>query len=76
MAGMGLAVASEFAFSPELASGEVVPALTDWTLPPISLSAVFPTGRMASTKARAFVAFVEDCLRAEPSPGPGPPSIR
>jgi hypothetical protein len=33
-------------------------------LPPTSLSAVFPTGRLASTKARAFVSFVERCLAA------------
>ncbi|WP_323991594.1 LysR family transcriptional regulator [Nguyenibacter sp. L1] len=62
-AGVGLTVASEFAFSPELKTGEVITALDDWTLPPISLSAVYPTGRMASTKARAFVSFVEECLK-------------
>jgi DNA-binding transcriptional LysR family regulator len=62
-AGIGLTVASEFAFSPELRTGEVVTALVDWVLPPISLSAVYPTGRMASTKARAFVSFVEECLK-------------
>ena len=62
---MGFAVASEWAFSPELKSGEVVPVLEDWSLPSIPLSAVYPTGRMASTKARQFVAFVEDCLAPE-----------
>lgn len=62
IAGIGLTVASEFAFSPELESGEVIAVLEDWTLPPIILSAVYPTGRMASMKARAFVSFVEDCL--------------
>jgi DNA-binding transcriptional LysR family regulator len=62
-AGVGLTVASEFAFAPELKSGEVEPVLLDWTLPPITLSAVYPTGRMAASKARAFVAFVEDCLK-------------
>ncbi|ACB95459.1 LysR family transcriptional regulator [Beijerinckia indica] len=63
LAGIGLTIASEFAFSPELKTGEVVTALDDWTLPAISLSAVYPTGRMASTKARAFVSFVEECLK-------------
>jgi DNA-binding transcriptional LysR family regulator len=63
IAGVGLTVASEFAFAPELKSGEIVTALDDWTLPPIGLSAVYPTGRMASKKSRAFVAFVEDCLK-------------
>jgi len=59
---MGLAVASEWMFAPELASGAVQAVLTDWTLPPIDLWAVFPSGRMATTKARAFVAFVEHLL--------------
>ncbi len=63
LTGVGLAVASEFSFAPELTSGEVVSALDDWSLPPIVLSAVYPTGRMASSKARAFVSFVEECLR-------------
>jgi DNA-binding transcriptional LysR family regulator len=56
---MGLTVASEWLFAPELRSGKVVAILEDWTLPSNYLSAVYPTGRLASTKARAFVAFVE-----------------
>jgi DNA-binding transcriptional LysR family regulator len=56
---MGLAVASEWLFAPELKSGKVVAILQDWALPSNTLSAVYPTGRLASTKARAFVAFVE-----------------
>ena len=63
-AGIGLTVASEFAFSPELKSGEVVAVLQEWALPPISLSAVYPTGRLAGSKARAVVSFVEACLKS------------
>ncbi|WP_297355525.1 LysR family transcriptional regulator [Paraburkholderia sp.] len=59
---MGLAVASEWMFSPELADGTVQAVLTEWTLPTIDVWAVFPSGRMATTKARAFVAFVEHLL--------------
>jgi DNA-binding transcriptional LysR family regulator len=59
---MGLAVASEWMFSPELADGTVQAVLTEWTLPSIDVWAVFPSGRMATTKARAFVAFVEHLL--------------
>jgi DNA-binding transcriptional LysR family regulator len=61
---LGLAVAAEWLFSPELKSGKVVPILQDWSLPPTNLSAVYPTGRLASTKARAFVSFVERCMAA------------
>lgn len=63
LAGMGLAIASAWMFSPELASGAVRPVLTDWSLPPVDLWAVYPTGRMPSAKARAFAAFVEAELK-------------
>jgi DNA-binding transcriptional LysR family regulator len=61
---LGLAVSSEWLFSPELKSGEVVPILEDWSLPTTNLSAVYPAGRLASTKARAFVSFVERIMTA------------
>lgn len=65
---IGLAVASEWAFAPELKSGEVVAVMDDWKLPTIALSALYPTGRMASSKARQFAAFVEECLSGEFAP--------
>jgi DNA-binding transcriptional LysR family regulator len=58
-ADLGLTVSSEWMFVPELRSGTVRAVLEDWTLPPIDLWAVFPTGRRTSAKARAFVTFVE-----------------
>jgi DNA-binding transcriptional LysR family regulator len=61
-AGLGLAVASEWMFAPELKRGLVRAVLQDWALPPTELWAVFPTGRRASAKARAFVAFIEQAL--------------
>jgi DNA-binding transcriptional LysR family regulator len=69
-ADMGLAVASEWAFWPELKSGAVVSAMDDWVLPGIPLSAVYPTGRLASSKARQFVSFVEESLAPEFAPYP------
>ncbi len=61
-AGLGLAVASEWMFAPELERGLVRAVLQDWTLLPTELWAIFPTGRRASAKARAFVAFIEEAL--------------
>lgn len=55
-------MASEWMFAPELASGAVREVVTDWTLPNQDLWAVFPTGRMASAKARAFVEYVQGLL--------------
>jgi len=62
LADMGLAVTSDWMFAPELANGAVRRVLPEWTLAPIDLWAVFPTGRLASAKARAFADFVEDAL--------------
>ncbi|CAN5472897.1 LysR family transcriptional regulator [soil metagenome] len=62
MAGLGLGIASEWIFSPELKSGALVSVLDDWSLPPVDLWAVYPTGRLASIKARAFADFVEAVL--------------
>lgn len=62
LADMGIAVASEWMFAPELASGQVRRLLPGWMLPAMDLWAVFPSGRKASAKARAFAAFVEALL--------------
>jgi DNA-binding transcriptional LysR family regulator len=64
---MALGVSSEWNFSPELKSGKVVAILDDWTLPPTNLSAVYPAGRLATTKARAFVSYVERFMAHEPA---------
>ena len=63
LADMGIAIASEWMFADELRSGAVKTVLNEWTLPPIDLWAVFPTGRMVSAKARAFADFVEAMLQ-------------
>jgi DNA-binding transcriptional LysR family regulator len=59
LGGMGFAISSEWMFAPEMKSGAARAVLTDWTLPPMNVWAVFPAGRMASAKARAFAAFME-----------------
>ncbi|MGG7673851.1 LysR family transcriptional regulator [Pseudomonas sp. WC2] len=62
LADQGLTIASEWMFARELASGAVKRVMHDWTLPDLDLWAVFPTGRMASAKARAFVEYVQGLL--------------
>ncbi|WP_363147278.1 substrate binding domain-containing protein [Rhizobium sp. 60-20] len=59
LADIGLAIASDWMFQLELETGAVRRILEDWDLPPIDLWALFPTGRLASAKARAFADFVE-----------------
>jgi DNA-binding transcriptional LysR family regulator len=62
LAHQGLTAASAWMFAPELASGVVREVMTQWTLPAQELWAVFPTGRMASAKARAFVEYAQGLL--------------
>lgn len=64
LAGLGFAIASEWLFAPELKSGMVRSVLEDWSLPPLDLWAVFPTGRQVSAKARAFAHFIAQQIQA------------
>ncbi|KRQ94829.1 transcriptional regulator [Bradyrhizobium jicamae] len=59
LANLGLAVVSDCMLGDELKSGAVREVLADWRLPSIDIWAVFPTGRRASAKARAFAEFVQ-----------------
>jgi DNA-binding transcriptional LysR family regulator len=63
LAGAGLAITSEWMFTPEIADSTVKVVLQDWELPRIDLWAVFPAGRTASTKARTFTQFVQEVMR-------------
>ena len=64
LANAGIAVASEWMFSPEIADRTVQMVLQDWELRGIDLWAVFPAGRTATTKARTFTQFVQELMRA------------
>lgn len=69
LADMGLTIASDWMFAPELENGAVVRVLEAWSLPSIDLWAVFPAGRMMTAKARQFAEFVESIMKA-PDPHP------
>jgi DNA-binding transcriptional LysR family regulator len=62
MAGLGFTVADRWMFAPELESGEVVPLIEEWRLPSIDLWAIYPSGQLTSTKARAFVKWFEKII--------------
>ncbi len=62
LAGQGYAITSRWMFAPELASGVVVPLLNEWSLPSMELWMVYPSGRLTSTKARAFVKWFEGII--------------
>ena len=70
LANAGIAIASEWMFAPEIADGTAKVVLQDWELPRIDLWAVFPAGRTATAKARAFTQFVQNVMRI-PNGSPG-----
>jgi DNA-binding transcriptional LysR family regulator len=63
LANAGLAIASEWMFTPEIVDGAVKVVLRDWELPRIDLWALFPAGRTATTKARSFMEFAQEVMR-------------
>lgn len=72
IAGQGFAISARWMFAPELESGEVVRVLDGWTLPPIDLWVIYPSGRLTSAKARTFVKWVEKMISGSPLIRPTP----
>jgi DNA-binding transcriptional LysR family regulator len=64
IAGLGLAITARWVMQPEFESGSVVALLTDWSLPQADLWALFPSGRLPTAKARAFVSWFENDFAA------------
>jgi DNA-binding transcriptional LysR family regulator len=69
IAGLGLTVSERWMFAPELESGEVVPLLKEWRLPPIDLWVIYPSGQLTSSKARAFVNWFEKIFTRDAADG-------
>jgi DNA-binding transcriptional LysR family regulator len=67
LAGQGFTIASRWMFAPELKSGEVVSMLDKWTLPPMDLWVIYPSGRLTSAKARVFVKWFEQGINGPPA---------
>jgi DNA-binding transcriptional LysR family regulator len=62
LAGLGFAISSRWMFAPELTSGDVVVVLKEWSLPPMELWAIYPSGRLTSAKARTFLKWSESIV--------------
>ena len=62
VAGAGIAYEPDFIVAPDIAAGRLVPILTDWNLPSMPISAVYPSRRHLSAKVRAFVDFLVERL--------------
>lgn len=62
LAGLGIAMASTVMFGPEVAEGKLVTLLPDYSLEPVPVHAVFPSGPRPSTKVRALVDHLSNAL--------------
>jgi DNA-binding transcriptional LysR family regulator len=67
-AGLGVAVASIWMCTEELASGALTEVLADYALDPIVASVVFPAGRRPSQKARVFADYLERAVTRSRAP--------
>ncbi len=63
LAGCGIGIVSRWMMGREIAAGTILPLLPNWQLPSIDLWAVFPAGRMASTRARTFTDWFANKIR-------------
>ncbi|MFM0088824.1 LysR family transcriptional regulator [Paraburkholderia sediminicola] len=61
-AGLGIARASALMCKTELESGQLISLLSEFTLAPVEIHAVFPAGRMPSQKVRSFTEFLSGVL--------------
>ena len=60
-AGAGITIVSDHFVEPYVRTGELVPVLADWSLPPVPAWAVFPGRRLMPARTRVFL----DMLQAE-----------
>jgi DNA-binding transcriptional LysR family regulator len=61
--GRGVVVRSEWEIGAFLARGELVPLLTEWTLPDADIHAIYLERNQLSVKLRTFVDFLGEYLR-------------
>ena len=61
--GLGLQVAPDWLVAEAMDRGDLVPVMTDWTLTPLTLHAIWPSGRKLRGKAKLFVEYLADALK-------------
>ena len=66
IAGHGLTRALSYQVAPHVRAGELQIVLAAHEPPPIPIHIVYPEGRRAAAKVRAFVAFAAERLRSDP----------
>ena len=67
VSGLGVALFSGWAFSAELASGQVRAVLRDFLAEPLPIHAVYPSRRNLAPRTRAVIDFLVDEFRLDPA---------
>jgi DNA-binding transcriptional LysR family regulator len=70
LAGQGITIMPVIFVQQEIAQGKAQTILTEYTPPPIAVSAVYPAGRIVSPKVRAFTDFMQDRIPRIPGMQP------
>ena len=66
LAGLGILQAPSYAVDKLVASGAMVPLLTDWSTLQLPINVVYPQNRHLSAKVRVFVEWAADLFNATP----------
>lgn len=66
--GLGVAQASEWLVRDDLRHGRLLRLCPEWTLPPLPVHVVYPSGRRLSARVRAFVDFAVTRLQHDFAP--------
>jgi DNA-binding transcriptional LysR family regulator len=64
VAGLGITLTSWWGCRAEIALGDLTRIMEDWSMEPVEVHALFPSGRAASPAARAFIDYLATELRA------------
>lgn len=67
VAGVGIAQTLEFLVAPELASGRLIPILTEWNRNPVPIQLYVPEDRMKRSAVKAAVDFLSREVKWEPA---------
>ncbi|MDX3906368.1 MAG: LysR substrate-binding domain-containing protein [Pigmentiphaga sp.] len=60
LAGLGLLIQPVFAIREDLDAGQLVPVLSNWSLPPLTINVAYPSRKHVSAKVRTFIDFLAD----------------
>ena len=66
-AGLGVALLPTFIAAPQIRSGDLIPIMTDYTIPPLNAYAVYPQTRHLARQVRAFIDHLVDFFSGEPA---------